>query len=210
MKIYKPKSNCLKNDEIMEIAAWLEKGAIMIYPTETIYGIGCNVFDKKAVEKIYKIKERSCGQISSVMVDSVEKISEYAKVGALEREFVNRNLPGPVTIILELKEKYRDLFSPMTINEVGGVGFRVVKNIPYMTKIAKKCGFPIISTSANLSGVGVEKTSSEYVMSFFKEKVDMIDILIDAGDMGENLPSAVVDITKTPYQIIRRGENLIL
>lgn len=210
MKIFKPVDNLLSENEILEIVSDLGEGAIMIYPTETIYGIGCNAFNKKVVEKIYKLKQRSFDQISSVMVANVERIAEYAEVGVLEREFITRNLPGPVTIVLKIKDGYRNLFSPMTINETGGVGFRVVKSLPYLTSISEKCDFPIISTSANISGVGVEKTSSDYVMSFFKDKINQIDILIDAGDLGYNMPSAVVDLTKTPYQIIRRGENLIL
>lgn len=205
MKIYYPKNNSLKPDEISEIVAALKEGAIMIYPTETIYGMGCSAFDFVAVKKIYDLKERSYDQKSSVMVDSIEAIEEYAQVGGIEREFLKRNLPGPVTIVLRLKTEYLDKFAPQVVNEEGGVGFRVIKDFEYLKKISSLCGFPIISTSANKSGVGVERSSSDYVMSFFEDSQNKIDILIDAGDLGVNSPSAVVDITKTPYQVIRRG-----
>ncbi len=205
MKIFKPVENMLSEVEILEISEILKKGGIMIYPTETVYGIGCNAFDQKKVDLVYKLKNRSDSQKSSVMVDSVETIEKYVKVGGLEREFISKNLPGPVTIVLRLKDKYRDVFAKQVVNDCGGVGFRIVKDFVYLKQICEYCDFPILSTSANKSGVSIERSSSEFAMSFFKDEIDSIDVLIDAGDLGENSPSAVVDITKIPYQIIRRG-----
>ena len=124
----------------------------------------------------------------------------------MDRQFIRKNLPGPVTVIVRLKPEYEKKFSPLVINKDGGVGFRVVQNFDYVNKICKLCDFPILSTSANKSNVGIEEMSIEYVRSFFMGEEKKIDYLIDAGEYHGGVPSAVIDITKVPHQVIRMGE----
>lgn len=208
MKIFDAKNNSLSLQEISEIVDVLKNGGVMVYPTETVYGLGCNVFDENALKKIFDLKGRKETSIVSVMVKDVEEIANLADVGEIEKHFLNKYLPGPVTVILNLKKQAnRDrIFSTRTINIDGGIGLRVApKEYMYIAEIIDQCGFPIITTSANKTGVGVRYSNVEYVVEQFSDKLDMIDIVIDAGDLGNISPSTVVDLTKTPFSIVRWG-----
>jgi len=209
MKVIKAKNTGLSSEEVRRVADVVKNGGIIIYPTETLYGIGCDALDHEAVKKVFALKERDSSSVASVMVDSVETIKKYAEVGRLEEEFIKRYLPGPVTVILKVKPEYRSVFSSYTINEHNGVGFRVISKLNYINEICRVSGVPIISTSANKSSVGVEKPSFDLVINYFEKEKDQIDIAIDAGDLDSNIPSTVVDLTQSPYQVVRRGAGEI-
>jgi L-threonylcarbamoyladenylate synthase len=209
MKIIKVENGELKENELQEVVDVLKNGGVIIYPTETVYGIGCSVFDQKAIDRIFDLKQKDKTGKTSIMVDSVESIKKYAEVGKLEDEFINRYLPGPVTVILKIKPDFVGKFSNCAINENMGVGFRVISKLDYINKICQRCDFPVLSTSANKSGIGIEKSTIDSVLEFFKGEEEKIDILIDAGDLNSNVPSTVVDLTQSPFQIIRRGAEEI-
>lgn len=208
MKIFDAKNNRLSSREISEIVDVLKNGGVIVYPTETVYGLGCNVFDKNALKKIFDLKGRKETSVVSVMVKDVEEIANLAEVGEIEKHFLDKYLPGPVTVILNLKKtaNRNNVFSARTINKDGGVGLRVApEEYKYIADVIDQCGFPIITTSANKTGVGVRHSNVEYVIEQFSDKLDMIDIIIDAGDLGNISPSTVVDLTKTPFSIVRWG-----
>ncbi len=206
MRIVRTENKFMSDEQIDQVVKVLKDGGIIIFPTETVYGIGCNAFDKIAVDKIYELKTRSHESKSSVMVGDVKDIEKYAQVGEIDREFINRNLPGPVTVVVKIKPEYFNTFATQVINDTNGVGFRVVDNFEYINKICKKCDFPILSTSANKSGLGIEKASCENAMKAFENEKDKIDIVICAEGYQGGVPSAVIDITKVPHQVIRMGE----
>lgn len=207
MKIFKVENNQITDSELELIADRLRNGELIVYPTDTIYGLGANAYSKDAVKKVYDLKGRREGDYFSILVNKVGLIKKYAIVGDLEEQFLNKYLPGSVTVILKLKQKVlqEGIFSEYIVNKQGAVGFRVIENHGYINNIIDKAGFPIISTSANKTGAGVIRSNIDYVLNQFQNDLDKISVLIDAGDLGNTQPSTIVDLSQTPYSILRRG-----
>lgn len=212
MKIIKVNNGKISRSQIDQVVKVLSCGGVIIYPTETIYGFGCNVFNESAVDKIFRIKGRGKKNVASVMLAEKENIGLYAQVGELDKKFLDKYLPGPVTVILNLREeiKKQNIFSEKTVNENGGVGFRVAPtSFPCLKQVMQKCDFPILSTSANKSGVGVQLGTLDYVKKQIGNEFNEVDLILDAGDLNNITPSTVVDLTKTPYTVIRWGMEKI-
>lgn len=207
MDIITIKNKRLTTVDSKKLEDGLREGKVIIYPTDTIYGIGANAFSHEAVKKVFALKGRKKGDVFSVMVDGVDTIKKYAVVGRLEDEFLKKYLPGPVTVILPLKPEIlaQKIFSSYTINERGAVGFRVIRQFAFIREAIKKTGLPLITTSANKSGAGIIESSLAYVKKQFKNDWKQIDLVIDAGDLANTHPSTVVDLSQTPYSILRRG-----
>lgn len=207
MKIIKVKNNNISDLERDLIVDSLSNNEIVVYPTDTIYGLGVNAFSKDAVKKVYDLKGRKKGDYFSVMVESVDEIKKYASIGFFEEQFLNKYLPGPVTVILKLKPEIlrNGMFSKYIVNRKGAVGFRVIKKHGYLNDVLHAAGFPIISTSANKSGAGIIRSNIHFVLKQFKNDLDSISIVIDSGDLGNVQPSTIVDLSQTPYSILRRG-----
>jgi len=182
----------------------LASGGIVVMPTDTVYGLACDAANQSAVDRIYKIKERDKSSTLAVLVGGIEDIYDYAEVGDMEKKYIEEFLPGPVTVILKAKESFRDKFSSNTINPNGGVGFRVV-NFKCVEMIAKNFGQPIALTSANKSKAGSFVPDVGFVQTQFGHDLESIDLVIDAGHLGDNQPSMVVDLTRVPYEIVRYG-----
>jgi L-threonylcarbamoyladenylate synthase len=142
-------------------------------------------------------------------VDSNETIKKYCQVGEIEQEFLNRYLPGPVTLILPLKDEYLSQFVSEAVGEKNGVGWRVIDR-DYARAICRAVGEPIILTSANKTGAGVIEATSNYVRRELADSMGEIDYFIDGGDLGPNAPSAVIDLTKTPFSIVRHGHGIVI
>lgn len=179
------------DEKINEAVKVLEKGGVVIYPTETVYGLGADIFNKKAVEKIFKMKGREGIKAISIALRE-EDIEDFAVVDEKSLEFINK-LPGPLTLVLRKQKKV-----PEWITKTDYVGIRVPDE-ENVQKIIKNFG-PITSTSANLSG---EKAPSrvEDINEKIKEKVDLI---IDDGPTPYKKPSTVVKINDN-IEILRKG-----
>lgn len=195
-------------DGIEGMAANILEGGIVIIPTDTIYGLACDAANQSAVERLFAIKNRDKSSTMAVMVGGIEDIYDYAEVGDLEKKYLEEFLPGPVTVILKANENYRKNFSPNTINSEGGVGFRVV-SFKCIQDLCRRVGRPIALTSANKSKAGSYVGDIGFVREQLQDSLNQIDILIDAGNLGNNSPSMVIDLTKTPYEIIRLGGDEI-
>ncbi|MBU0647993.1 threonylcarbamoyl-AMP synthase [Patescibacteria group bacterium] len=207
MEIIQAKNGNLLPFQIEKVVRVLQEGGIVVYPTDTLYGVGCNAFDGEAVKKIFELKGRSSSEKVSVLVGEIGSIKKYAYVGMLEEAFLKKYLPGPVTVILKLKKDLigKGKFAGEVVNDNDAVGFRVIDKYNFINEVCLKCGFPIVATSANLSQPETVNSNVEYVLGQFADKLDLIDVVIDAGDLGNIIPSTVVDISKSPYQILRKG-----
>ncbi|MFZ2412152.1 MAG: L-threonylcarbamoyladenylate synthase [Candidatus Methanoperedens sp.] len=175
--------------DIIKAAGIIKKNGIVIYPTETVYGIGANIFSGDALQKVLAIKKRDADKPISVAVSDLKMMNELAHIGGRERRFIEKFLPGPVTVILKKKEKVPDALT--SDSELVGIRF---PDHEITIKLIELAGVPITSTSANISG-GVAPG-----------KVDEIkiqaDYIIDGGDLkGE--PSTVVDLVNR--RIVRKG-----
>ncbi|NHJ33419.1 MAG: threonylcarbamoyl-AMP synthase [Asgard group archaeon] len=189
--ILKPKKNTVD----VAVKA-LERGGIIVYPTETAYGLGCDSFNVKAIKKIYKIKSRPPDQPLSVIVDSFEMIEKIAFIQNKAKLLIEKFYPGPLVIALRKKTIIPDILNKDQI------AFRISSNV-FVQEIVSNLGKPIVSTSANRTGFN-PPYSIEEVLETISEKD--IDVVFDAGLLEKNKPSTIIDFVKQPApQIMREG-----
>ncbi|MHA1504703.1 MAG: L-threonylcarbamoyladenylate synthase [Candidatus Heimdallarchaeota archaeon] len=175
----------------------LENDGLIVYPTETAYGIGCNAFSEVAIKKIFTIKKRSEKSPLPVIVDSVRMMKDIAQPTDEALLLSNHFHPGPLVLALLKKPIISDLLNPK------GIALRISSNhiIHEIVKAFKK---PIVSTSANLSGDASPYNIKDVTKSLNKKQIHLI---IDAGQLPKRNPSTLVDFTMSPSpQIIREGE----
>ncbi len=174
--------------EIFKIAVnLLKKGKIIVYPTDTIYGIGGDATSEKVVKKICEIKQRPLNKPISVLVSDFEMLGKYAEINEKQMNILKKSLPGPYTFILKPKIKL-----PVSENNLG---FRIPDH--WCTLLAKEFGKPITTTSANIYKQPTPK-DIEKIRDNFK---DFISLYIDERIL-EGKPSKVIDITKG-FKVIR-------
>jgi tRNA threonylcarbamoyl adenosine modification protein (Sua5/YciO/YrdC/YwlC family) len=181
--------------DISKIAEILRDGGVIAYPTDTIYGIGCDIFSKKGIEKIYQIKGRDKKKPLSFICSDLSHISQFAKVPNYAYRIMKRLLPGPYTFILEASSEVPRMLVPKRKT----VGIRVPDN-EIALSIVRELGNPIISTSANLSGENVISDPADIEVILGKQ----LDAIIDGGVLSGD-PSTVIDLTGNSPEIIRKG-----
>jgi tRNA threonylcarbamoyl adenosine modification protein (Sua5/YciO/YrdC/YwlC family) len=182
---------------VKQVAELLRKGGIIIYPTDTIYGLGCDIFQHKAIERICQLKnvQPQKAQLSFVCYD-LSDLSRYAKqLPTSVYRNLKQHLPGPYTFILEASREVPKILK----TKKDTVGIRVPEN--HITRaIVRELGNPILSTS--LPGEYVEDyTDPEVIHDRFEKLVDMV---IDGG-IGGIIPSTVVDFTSGEPVVVREG-----
>lgn len=175
----------------------LEGGGIVIYPTDTVYGLGCDLSNKKAIEKIYDIKRRNRNQPFSFVCSDLSDISNYAAVPNYAYKIMRHLLPGPYTFILPASRMVPKILLPKRRE----VGIRVPDNLICLT-LVREFGRPIISTSVKNSYDEI-MTDPDMMEREFKHAVDCV---IDGGIVGDELSSVVSLVDETP-EIIRAGKG---
>lgn len=198
-KIYNWSENINENelDNCIEV---LRNGGIVIFPTETVYGIGTNAYCEKSVEKIYEIKERPEEKPLSILVSNVNEISKYAIINnSMEEQIIKNFMPGPITIILE---KRPEVFDYITSGK-NTIGIRIPDN-KIILKILEALKLPIVAPSANISGhpSGIELNE---ILPDFENKVD---ICIDGGKSELSESSTIVQVVDNEIKILRQGKIL--
>ncbi|VVB92798.1 Threonylcarbamoyl-AMP synthase [uncultured archaeon] len=186
-----PRYNDCIGTDLRKAAEIIKKNGIVIYPTETVYGIGANIFSEDALKKVFAVKKRDIDKPVSVAVSGFKMMDDLVVMSEKERHFVETLLPGPVTVLLKKKEKVPDMLASGS----GLVGIRYPDHETTI-KLIELAGVPITSTSANISGEAPPAKVGEIRIS--------ADYIIDGGECkGE--PSTVVDIVNR--KIIRKGAN---
>ncbi|MFA5779874.1 MAG: L-threonylcarbamoyladenylate synthase [Elusimicrobiota bacterium] len=197
MKTYKLKN--LDKKAIKEIAQDLKNGKIAIYPTDTIYGIGTNAFCLSGVKKIYKLKGRTDKKPLPVLVDDIIKIKKIVKkIPTGAAKLVKRFWPGPLTLVFETNE-----LGTMLTGGRKNIAVRIPDN-KVLLSIIKEMTYPLIGTSANVSG----KKNCRCVSDLEKKILKNVDMIIDGGTIlqtGLVKPSTVLDVSKFPYIVLREG-----
>jgi tRNA threonylcarbamoyl adenosine modification protein (Sua5/YciO/YrdC/YwlC family) len=175
----------------------LNRGGIIAYPTDTYYGIGCDIMNKKAIEAVYQLKQRSQNKPFSFICSDLKNISHYAKVSNYQYKTMKRLLPGPYTFILEGSK----LVPKIMLTKRKTAGIRVpAHNI--CIELVNALGNPIISTSATTPDGKIFYDPS-FIKDYFASR---IDIVIDGGPVpGE--PSSVISLINDTPEIIRRGRG---
>ena len=180
---------------ISNIVDTLKKGGIIAYPTDSYYGIGCDIMNKKAIEKIYQLKQRNKTKPFSFICADLKDISQYAKVSNYAYKTMRRLLPGPYTFVLEGSK----LVPKIMLTKRKTAGIRVPDNIICLS-IVEALGNPIITTSATKPS-GTIFYDPSLIHDYFHTR---IDIVIDGGPVPGN-PSSVVSLIDDIPEILRRG-----
>ena len=193
MKILKTTIDNFDENIIDEAIKVLADGGVVLYPTDTVYGLGANIFDNKAVKRVFNIKQRSLLKPLSILVSDVDAIDLVAKVSLSQKEVIKQHLPGPYTFILNKTE-----IVPRAVTSGSSlVGVRVPDS-----RIA--CGlaklFPITTTSANISDEEILSTPDDILNQLDCE----VDLVIDVGELSSNTPSRIVDLSRRNPRIIRK------
>jgi tRNA threonylcarbamoyl adenosine modification protein (Sua5/YciO/YrdC/YwlC family) len=184
--------------KIRQIAQCLRGGGLVIYPTDTIYGLGCDIHNAKAVEKVARIKgiKPEKNDFSFICYD-LSHIADYARVSNAAFKLMKKTLPGPFTFILDAGSKVPRLLN----TNKKQVGIRVPdNNIP--RQIVRELGNPIITTSIRDDDEVIEySTDPELIYEKFQH---LVDIVVDGG-YGGNVPSTIVNATTDQFEVIREG-----
>ena len=184
--------------KIKKVVEILNNDGIIIYPTDTIYGIGCSIYSQKAIERIRQIKGREKNKYFSILCYDLKDLSKYAKNVSNEAyKLMRRILPGPYTVVLQAsRELPRILHSKRKT-----VGLRIPDHT-LSREIVKELGHPIITTSANRSGQEPINDPELLEREFGKE----VDAIIE-GNILVSEPSTVIELIEQPFKILRKGKD---
>ena len=184
--------------QIRHIAEVLRNGGIIIFPTDSVYAFGCNIFNHAGVEKITKIKNKDLRKADlSFICSSISQISEFARVDDETFKILKKNLPGPFTFILNGTNRLPKLFKNRKT-----VGVRMPKN-NIALEIVRELGNPMMTSS-----IFTDDETTEYITDpeLIEEKYgNIVDLVIDGG-YGGLIPSSIIDCTAYEPEIIRQGE----
>jgi tRNA threonylcarbamoyl adenosine modification protein (Sua5/YciO/YrdC/YwlC family) len=178
---------------ISEVVEVLDQGGLIIYPTDTFYGIGCDVFNKRSIRRIYQLKKRPLSKPFSFICANLKDISLYAQVSNDAYRIMKRTLPGPYTFVLEGTR----LVPRLMLTSRKTVGIRVPNN-KICLAIVESLGRPIISTSINLEEPSIIHDTYS----------SLVETVIDGGVISYE-PSTVVSLVEDNPEIIREGKGEI-
>ena len=197
MKNYLDLTNNIDYTKLKKPAEIIRSGGIVIFPTETVYGIGVNGLDEKAIKKLYEVKQRPLNKPISLLVSNIDMIKKVAKdITELEYLLMEKFFPGPLTIILKKKDIVPDVLAAN--NDT--VGVRMPAN-KIALELIEYSGVPIATPSANISG----KPSGTNLKDIMKDFEGKVDYFIDGGQSEIGLPSTIVQVIDGVPHILRQG-----
>lgn len=201
-------------EELKEVVSVLNSGGVIIYPTDTLYGIGGNALDEDVVRRVFEIKERSFSKPLPMIVRNIEWAKELAHVSKKNEEILNKIwpwnlgiapvhiLPGKITAVLPKKDIVPNL---LTAGQPT-IGMRV-PDYPLLDSLLKLFGYPIISTSANISGQESTNDIDKIIGVFSKRLTKQPDLVLDVGILPKSEPSTILDLTTGRPKILRVGPS---
>ncbi|GHT36765.1 threonylcarbamoyl-AMP synthase [Bacteroidia bacterium] len=199
IKIYPENPNQREIDKVVEA---LREGGLVIYPTDTVYAMGCDALNVRAVEKICQLKGIDLRKNNlSIICYDLSNISEYAKVSNTIFKLMRKNLPGPFTFILPTGSEL-----PKIYKNKKEVGIRVPDN-NIVRLLVKELGNPIMTTSIRDDDEVVEYTTDPELI--YERYEDKVTIVIDGG-YGSTEPSTVVNCITDDYEIVRQGKGILI
>lgn len=182
-----------------EAAVVLRQGGVILYPTDTLYGLGADAFSDVAVDKVYAIKDRDPNKPIHAVFANIDMIEEYAHVNDAARVLIDTFLPGALTLVLPK----RFGIDTGIARGIETVGVRIPDNI-FCVETANAFGKPFTTTSANPAGIVPGRSISE-IMAQIGTAQTYIDLAVDAGELPERRPSTVVDMSTGKPVILREG-----
>ncbi len=195
IKIYNENPNEREIDKVVKI---LQKGGLIIYPTDTVYGLGCDITNTKAMEKVAQLKGLKLDKANfSFICYDLSNLSDYVKqIDTSAYKILKKALPGPYTFVLPSSTNL-----PKAFKNKKTVGIRIPDN-NIIRELVKKLGNPIVSTSIYDEDDLLEYTTDPELI--FEKWGNKVDIVIDGG-YGSNIPSTIVDLSEGEITILREG-----
>ena len=181
--------------KVEEVVQVLNAGGVVIYPTETLYGLGCDATNPQALLKIYALKKRQFGKTFPLLVKDIKMLADYAIFNPEQRKFISK-IKTPTNFVLKAKN-----LSPLaTKNHTAA--FRIAKH-SWVKKLFRNFDKPIVATSANISKEDPISDPRNYKEIFGKDS-EMIDAVVFTGVNKKKKGSKIVDLTKKPYRVLRK------
>ena len=189
--------------EILHVVEVLREGGVIIYPTDTVYGLGCDITKAKAIDRIAQIKGLKAEKAHfSFIVYDLSHLSDYTKpINNTVYKLMKRNLPGPFTFILEANNNVPKILK----TKKKTVGIRIPDN-PIIREIVRELGNPILNTSVHSGDEILDYTTDPELIH--EDMGHLVDLVIDGG-FGNNIPSTVVNCTGTEMVITREGLGVL-
>ena len=188
---------------INEAVKILKKGGLVVFPSDTVYGLLVDATQERAVQKLIEFKNRPPGKAISVFVKDLQMMETYSVISKQQKTLLETILPGPFTVALQSKHH---LVSKLE-SETGTLGLRI-PDFPIVHELVEIYGSPITATSANLGGSNPHYSIDSFLHQLPKKKEELIDLIVDAGKLPRNKPSTVIDLTGDETRTLREGEIL--
>lgn len=185
---------------IERAAKVLEDGGLIAYPTDTYYGIGCDLNSKKAIDRLYGVKNRDRKKPLAILCPDLSDVARYAKVSNFAYRFMRQLTPGPFTFVLEATKLVPDMMQ----SKQKQVGIRVPQ-APLMLAIAAKLGRPIVTTSATDMD-GAVLTDAKAIKEELGQRLDLI---LDGGPQPDE-PSTIVSLLDDQIEVLRQGKGILV
>jgi len=190
------------SQEAIDLAAEvIKKGGLVVFPSDTVYGLMVDPTNQSAADKLLGFKNRWHGKAISMAVLNKKMAEDYVKLSVSGENIYTNLLPGPFTVISQGRHKVAKGIEA----ENGTLGIRIPDNKNIMN-LVKTVGGPVTATSANLSGKTSHYSVGSFLKTLSKKKTQMIDLIVDAGKLPKNLPSTVIDTTEPELKVLRRGD----
>jgi len=185
-------------DRVNRAVEILADDGVIVYPTDTIYGIGCSIYSKKGIERIRRIKGRDGAKHFSILCANLKDLSRYARnVSNSAYKLMRKMLPGPYTVVLQASREIPRLMQ----SRKKTIGIRVTENA-ICQSIVERLGHPIVTTSANPSSES--PATNPYVIDDWCG--NLVDLIIDGGDL-DSVPSTVIDLSVESPVVLREGDD---
>lgn len=189
----------IDNSAILEIANALKEGKLVVFPTDTVYGIGTNAYDNKACEKIYEVKGRLKNKPISVLISDFSMLKELVEsISPAEQKLIEAFWPGPLTIKFKKKQ---EILPNAIFTYDGYLTVRLIKE-GLVYKLIQTSGVPVVAPSANISG----SPTGTKMKNIVKELGGKVDYILDCGDIESDEVSTVVQVIDEKAYVIREGK----
>lgn len=184
-------------EEIIEVSNVIKAGGIVILPTDTVYGLACDVMNEEAIKKIYDLKGRSFSNPMNILVSNIDMIRKVTKrISKKEEEIIERFFPGPLSIIFKKNEVVPNIVTA----GLDTIGIRMPEN-DFLLELIENLEMPIVATSCNFAG----EAPMTNTIGIFKKFVEQVDCIVDSGEAKIGVASTVIKVERNDVKILRDG-----
>lgn len=192
----------IKSEQLLTVVEYLKQGKILVFPTETSYGLGCDATNQNAVDKIFKIKGRKSDKPLLVVVSDIEMAKKYLVWNELTERLANAYWPGALTVVGEYNKEGGLAAGVVAADNT--IAVRVTDFL--LTKfLSEQLGHPLVATSANLADAG-DVYGAKQIQEVFSSKGVKPDMIIDGGELPINPPTTIVSVVNNNLKILRQGQ----